>query len=148
MNMLQISYDSPCNHKAFNDKHHNDFTSRSKPAFDAVLFDLFDTLVLLGDEHDSYIQSLKKTHRYLSDNGLDCSFNAFKQAYFKAVDKISAETAYSLEEPHFSMYIEGTLTELGVNLKDKTFLAIESVNEFSREFKKYVKLESTNRRGS
>jgi putative hydrolase of the HAD superfamily len=109
--------------------------------FDAVLFDLFDTLVLLGDEHDSYIKSLKKTHKYLSDKGLDCSFNAFKQAYFKTVDKISTKTAHSLEEPHFSRYIEGTLTELGVNLKDKTFLAIESVNEFSKEFKKYVKLD-------
>jgi len=59
--MLQLTHNSPYNHKAFHSKHN----STSEPMFDAVLFDLFDTLVLLGDEHESYIKSLKKTHRYL-----------------------------------------------------------------------------------
>lgn len=39
------------------------------------------------------------------------------------------------------MYIEGTIAELGQNLKDKTFLALEAVRYFSKEFKKYVSLD-------
>jgi len=40
-----------------------------------------------------------------------------------------------------STYIEVTLTMLRPNLKGKTFLALESVNEFSKEFKKHIKID-------
>jgi HAD superfamily hydrolase (TIGR01549 family) len=132
--MLQLKQTPP-----HNGKHHSGFPSESQ--FDAVLFDLFDTLIIMGDEHKSYIQSLKKTHRYLSRNGLSCSFEMFKHAYFRVVDRIYAETAVSLEEPHFSVYIERTINRLNPKLKDKTFLAIEAVNEFSKEFKNHLKID-------
>jgi putative hydrolase of the HAD superfamily len=95
----------------------------------------------MGNEQASYINSLKITHQYLSQNGLDATFRAFKKAYLTVVDKIYAETATSFEEPHFSVYIEGTINELGQNLKDKTFLALEAVNKFSEEFKKYITVD-------
>ncbi|MGD6809232.1 MAG: HAD family hydrolase [Candidatus Bathyarchaeia archaeon] len=136
--MLQLTKDHPNNGKAFHCRKHR----HSKQNADAVLFDLFDTLVLLSDEQASYINSLKTTHKYLSENGLNCSFKAFKQAYLKTVDKIYTETAISLEEPHFSVYIEDTINELNHDLKDKTFLALEAVNKFSEEFKKYITLDT------
>jgi|GEM_PF-276582 haloacid dehalogenase superfamily, subfamily IA, variant 3 with third motif having DD or ED/haloacid dehalogenase superfamily, subfamily IA, variant 1 with third motif having Dx(3-4)D or Dx(3-4)E len=139
--MLQLTPDSSYNRSLPGGKHNPTAPYRFGQDYTAVIFDLFDTLVILGDEHTSYIESLRKTHQYLSSNGLDCSFSAFKAAYFKMVEKISQETAFSLEEPHFSTYIEGTITELGQNLKDKTFLAIEAVNAFSEEFKKYITLD-------
>jgi putative hydrolase of the HAD superfamily len=112
-----------------------------KPAIDAVLFDLFDTLVLIDNEHDAYVQSLKKTHRYLCVNGLNCTFTAFKQAYLRVTAQIERETTVSLEEPHFSGHIERTIAELGQKLKDQTFLAIDSADEFSKEFKKHVTVD-------
>ncbi|MCW3999858.1 MAG: HAD family hydrolase [Candidatus Bathyarchaeota archaeon] len=114
---------------------------RQKAPFDAVLFDLFDTLVLINNEHDAYMQSLRKAHQYLSANGLNCTFSAFKQTCLKVADRIEHETAVSLEEPHFSSYIERTIAELGRKLKDQTFLAIDAANEFSKEFKKHITVD-------
>jgi putative hydrolase of the HAD superfamily len=139
--MQQLKPSPTISGKSFPCKNLGNTFQDSESTFDAVLFDLFDTLVLLNDENKSYIQSLRKTHEYLTDNDLDCTFDVFKHAYFKSVDKIYRETVDSLEEPHFSVYIEGTIAELGQNLKDKTFLAIEAVNHFIEEFKKYVSLD-------
>jgi HAD superfamily hydrolase (TIGR01549 family) len=112
-----------------------------QPVLDAVLFDLFDTLVLIDDEHESYIQSLKKTHQHLVHNGLNATFDAFKNAFFKAVSNIENQTAISLEEPHFSLYIEQTLTEMGAKLKDEQYVVLDATDEFSKEFKHHITLD-------
>ncbi|MCW4028580.1 MAG: HAD family hydrolase [Candidatus Bathyarchaeota archaeon] len=112
-----------------------------QPVIDAVLFDLFDTLVLIDDEHESYIQSLKKTHQHLTHNGLNATFDVFKNAFFKAVDSIENQTAISLEEPHFSLYIEQALTVLGAKLKDEQYVVLDATDEFSKEFKRHLTLD-------
>jgi len=96
---------------------------------------------MITDEHESYIRGLQKAHNHLIKNGLNCSFTTFKQAYFSAYDKVYGQTTVTLEEPHFSVYIEETINLLDKNLKNKTFLALEAVNEFSKEFKKYLALD-------
>jgi HAD superfamily hydrolase (TIGR01549 family) len=115
--------------------------SASKLSIDAVLFDLFDTLVLIGDGDVAYLQSLLKMHDYLSRNGLDCSFDEFNRAYLKVVDKIEAETATTLKEPHFTDYVERTLADLNVKLKGQAHLTIQAVERFSEEFAKHVSLD-------
>jgi hypothetical protein len=64
-------------------------------------------------------------HTYLSRNGLDCSFDDFKSAYLAVEKEISAETACTLEEPHFSVYVERVLARLGAKLKAQTHLAMQ-----------------------
>ena len=61
----------------------------------AVLFDLFDTLVLIGDSHECYVKSLVKLHSSLSKNGFICAFTDFESSYVKVVAQIEAETATS-----------------------------------------------------
>ena len=112
-----------------------------KPCFEAVLFDLFDTLVLIDDYNISLAQSLLMMHTYLSRNGLDCSFGDFKSAYMIVEKEISAETAYTLEEPHFSVYVERVLASLGAKLKAQTHLAMQAAKEFSKEFAQHISLD-------
>ena len=132
---------SKCN-KNFADNQLGVFHSVSKLSIDAVLFDLFDTLVLIDDEDISYIQSLLKMHHYLLCNGLRCSFEDFKYAYLKVVDKIEVETSSTLKEPHFTEYVERTLADLGVKLKGQTHLIIQAADKFSKEFARHVSLDS------
>jgi len=80
-------------------------------------------------------------HTYLSNNGLDCSFDDFKSAYLIVEKEISAETACMLEEPHFSVYVERVLSSLGAKLKAQTHLAMQAVNEFSKEFAQHISLD-------
>jgi HAD superfamily hydrolase (TIGR01549 family) len=112
-----------------------------KPCFEAVLFDLFDTLVLIDDYTTSFDKSLLMMHTYLSHNGLDCSFDDFKSAYLIVEKEISAETACTLEEPHFSVYVERVLASLGAKLKAQTHLATQAVDEFSKEFARHISLD-------
>jgi putative hydrolase of the HAD superfamily len=139
--MSQLNQSALQKAKPLPNKRCNNSRSHLNPEIDAVLFDLFDTLVLIGDEHDSYIESLLEAHNYLSNNGLDCSFNDFKAAYFKVVNKIESETAFSLEEPYFGVYLERTVAELGLKLKEKEYLVSEAVNEFSKEFKTHITVD-------
>lgn len=107
----------------------------------AVLFDLFDTLLILEDEHESYVQSLAKMHNYLSDNGLKCSFSEFREAYFRAVDQIYEETASSLKEPHFKEYLVRTLSPINLDTSENETFVLGAIREFCREFKRYVRID-------
>ncbi len=138
--MLHIDKPQRQFNKTLSAKHFLDTPNRSFFT-DAVLFDLFDTLVLIDDERTSYIQSLWKMHRYLSHNGLEISFSDFKRVYLGVVDKINAETEVTLEEPHFSVYIERTLIELDAKLKGQTHMVLQAVDEFTQEFKQHIKVD-------
>ncbi len=110
-----------------------------EPRYDAVLFDLFDTLVLIGEEHEPYVKSLAKAHRCLAKNGLNVSFPEFKKTYLQVAETIEAETSVTLEEPHFSVYFERTVAELGAKIQE--YWILEAVDVFSREFKRHVKVD-------
>ena len=68
----------------------------------AVLFDMFDTLVLIEKNHAFYSPSLKRAHNFLVKNGVDVRFTVFRDAYIKARDELYAEADEKLEEPHFN----------------------------------------------
>ena len=108
---------------------------------EAVLFDLFDTLVIIGENHQCYTKSLAKLHQSLVEKGFECSYADFEKAYIKAIEQIEAETAASLKEPHFKSYILKTLSTLGytVDLNDN---AIEEGAElFCKEFNRYIQVD-------
>jgi len=65
----------------------------------AVLFDLFDTLILIGDNHECFTNSLIKLHSSLSKNGFLCDFSDFESSYVKVVEQIEAATAINLRDP-------------------------------------------------
>ena len=107
----------------------------------AVLFDLFDTLLILENEHESYVHSLEKMHSYLAGVGLGWTFSDFLEAYFGVVEKISRETASSLEEPHFREYVSRTLLLMGDEFAGNEEVVCGAIEAFCSEFKRYVRMD-------
>ncbi len=108
----------------------------------AVLFDLFDTLLLIGEEHTCYFESLAKLHSTLLKNGFTFSYADFEVAYLKVVEQINAETSASLKEPHFNEYVLRTLSELGFAASKKDTAIDEAVQEFCQEFNRHIGVDS------
>src|SRR4030042_3105263 len=82
-------------------------------AVHAVLFDMFDTLMMIVKDHEFYDYALKRTHSFLVKNGVDVEFAAFREAYTKARDALYVEADALLEEPHFNLRISTALESLG-----------------------------------
>jgi putative hydrolase of the HAD superfamily len=106
----------------------------------AVLFDMFDTLMLIEKNHAFYSPSLKRAHKFLVNNGVNVQFPAFRDAYIKARDALYAEADPKLEEPHFNCRITNALENLGYrNVENKVVAG--TTNEFCEEFMKYVRID-------
>jgi len=108
---------------------------------EAVLFDLFDTLLLLEKEEIYYGTCLKKTHEFLTKNGIAVSFNDFSKVYFDVRDKFYSESRQTLEEPHFKVRISQTLHKLGYEYEPSHPIVINATNVFADEFMRYVTLD-------
>ncbi len=103
----------------------------------AVLFDMFDTLVLIEKNHAFYSPSLKRAHSFLVKNGVDVEFRVFRDAYIKARDALYVEADAKLEEPHFNCRISNALESLGyVDVESKVVAG--ATNEFCEGFMEYV----------
>jgi putative hydrolase of the HAD superfamily len=106
----------------------------------AVLFDMFDTLMLIEKNHAFYSPSLKKAHNFLVKNGVDVEFRAFKDAYIKARNALYSEADTTLEEPHFNRRISNALRSLGyVEVQRK--IVSGATNKFCEGFMEYVRID-------
>ncbi len=105
----------------------------------AVLFDLFDTLVLFREfmDRDDYPSYLVDMHRALLSNGVNVPFEAFRDTYWAVRNEIIEKSQRTLEEPHFSLRVYLTLQKLGVNVqKQEDPIVADVVKAFSEEFKR------------
>jgi len=107
----------------------------------AVLFDLFDTLLLLKENEAFYKPSLKRLHEFLSKNGVNIAFEDFEKVYFEIRDKLYSESRECLEEPHFNVRIIQTLQRFGYNFDVSNPIVTGATEAFSEEFMKYVSLD-------
>jgi putative hydrolase of the HAD superfamily len=107
----------------------------------AVLFDMFDTLMLIVKNHEFYSYSLKKTHKFLVENGIKVSFTDFKDAYIKARDALYVEADANLEEPHFNVRISNALGSLGFSVDAKSGIVAGATNAFCEGFMEYVRID-------
>lgn len=105
---------------------------------DAVLFDLFNTLVLVESDDAYYMPSLKKLYEVLVRNGIEIPFEDFLRTYLKVRDKLYEDSAESLEEPHFNVRVSLTLQKFGYRLDALHPIVTGSTQAFSEEFMKYV----------
>jgi putative hydrolase of the HAD superfamily len=105
---------------------------------EAVLFDLFDTLLLIKGGDAFYIPSLKRLHGSLVKNGVNVSFEEFKRVYFEVRDSIYAENSKSLKEPHFKVRVWKTLQKLGYNYELPDSIVSEATEAFCEEFAHYI----------
>ena len=104
-----------------------------------VLFDLFNTLIMLENDDVFYMPSLRKSYDCLVKNKINVPFEEFVRAYFEVRDKLYEETSQTLEDPHFNIRISRTLLSLGYNL-DASHPTIAGAGEaFCKEFLKYTR---------
>jgi putative hydrolase of the HAD superfamily len=108
----------------------------------AVLFDLFNTLVLLESDEVFYTPCLKRLHAFLVRKGINVPFEDFRRVYFEVRDKLYAETEKSLEEPHFNVRVSLVLQRFGYNFDVSSPVVVGATIAFTDEFMKYVHLDA------
>jgi putative hydrolase of the HAD superfamily len=109
---------------------------------EAVLFDLFDTLLLLESGEVYYTPSLKKLYEFLTRNGVRVDFEDFKRVYFEIRDRFYLESRQTLEEPHFNVRVSQTLQRFGYNLDVCDPIVTGATMAFADEFIRYVHLDN------
>ncbi|MGD6807992.1 MAG: HAD family hydrolase [Candidatus Bathyarchaeia archaeon] len=107
----------------------------------AVLFDMFDTLMLIEKDHEFYQPALQRMYNYLNTRGIDVPFEKFESTYIEERDKLYAKADINLEEPHFNVRVYQTLKKLGYNYPLSSPLVAEATGEFCGEFMKYVRID-------
>jgi len=108
---------------------------------EAVLFDLFNTLVLLESDEVFYMPCLRRLHAFLARNGINIPFEEFRRVYFEVRDKLYAETEKSLEEPHFNVRVSLVLQRVGYDFDVSSPIVVGATVAFTDEFMKYVHLD-------
>jgi HAD superfamily hydrolase (TIGR01662 family) len=104
----------------------------------AVLFDMFDTLMLIEKDHAFYSPAVKSMHAYLARNGVQVSFPVFRDAYIKARDSLYEIADKNMEEPHFNLRVKNALMNLGYNDEAESQIVKGATDAFCKEFKNYV----------
>lgn len=107
----------------------------------AVLFDLFDTLLLLEKDEAYYEPSLMRLHEYLAKNDVNVSFEDFKRIYFEVRDDLYAKVEKSFEEPHFNVRVSQVLHRLGYDFDFSSPIVVKGTSVFADEFMRYVRLD-------
>jgi len=109
---------------------------------EAVLFDLFNTLVLLESDEVFYTPCLKRLHVFLVRKRINIPFEDFRRVYFEVRDKLYAETETSLEEPHFNVRVSLVLRRFGYNFDAASPIVFGATMAFTDEFMHYVHLDA------
>ncbi len=107
----------------------------------AVLFDMFDTLMMIEHDHEFYIPSIKMMYNTLINKGINVSFDDFKNAYTKARNELYKKADLKNEEPHFNERIAKALLFLGYKYSKNSSIVIECTLAFCKEFMKYVRID-------
>ena len=107
----------------------------------AVLFDMFDTLMMIEHDHAFYHPSLRRAHAFLVQNGVNVPFEIFHAAYVKARDALYAEADAQMEEPHFNLRIANALKSLGYDFDVSSNVVSGATLAFCEEFMHYVRID-------
>ena len=106
-----------------------------------MLFDLFDTLLLLESQEAYYKPSLRKLYDFLLENGVNVPFEDFCKVYFEVRDKFYSETRESLGEPHFNVRVAETLRRFGYDFDVSDSVVVGATMAFADEFMCFVSLD-------
>jgi putative hydrolase of the HAD superfamily len=117
------------------------FLGKSRMRIRAVLFDMFDTLMMIERDHAFYHPSLRRAHKFLVENGVDVSFADFYAAYVAARDALYAEADVRMEEPHFNLRIANALRSLGFDFDVSSDVVGGATLAFCEEFMRFVRID-------
>lgn len=104
----------------------------------AILFDLFDTLLLIRTGVDFNEKCLLNVHKFLRDSGINLSLGDFMRMYFEVRKQLYERINKTLEEPHFSVRISEMLKRLGYDYDASTPIARGAAEAYSEEFVHFV----------
>jgi putative hydrolase of the HAD superfamily len=107
----------------------------------AILFDMFDTLMMIEKEHAFYNPAVKSMHQYIVKNGIPVTFASFRDAYIKARDLLYEEADLKMEEPHFDLRVKNALQNLGFTKEAQTGIVQGATNAFSQQFMSFVRID-------
>jgi HAD superfamily hydrolase (TIGR01662 family) len=107
----------------------------------AVLFDMFDTLMLIEKNHAFYSPALRAAYEFLATNGVSVGFGEFERAYVVARDALYAEADAELLEPHFNVRIAEALKLLGFECGVSDGLVVGATDAFCETFMTYVSID-------
>ncbi len=107
----------------------------------AVLFDMFDTLMMIEKDHAFYNPAVKSMHQYIVKSGVPVTFTEFREAYIKARDLIYEAADPNMEEPHFNVRVQNALCNLGFVEEAKTGIVQGATAAFCGQFMKYVRID-------
>ena len=107
----------------------------------AILFDMFDTLMLIEKNHEFYSPSLKSAYQVFVNNGVNVKYETFRDAYVKARDALYVKADAQLEEPHFNLRLAKALESLGYCFDADSEAVTEATNAFCEIFMKYVRID-------
>jgi FMN phosphatase YigB (HAD superfamily) len=110
-------------------------------AFKAVLFDLFDTLLIVEKMDVFYPVCLHKLHEFLINQGIKVSFEKFEKTYMKVRDALMKKAYQTLEEPHFNIRVSQTLRKLGYDYVKSDPIVVGATKAFADELKKHIGLD-------
>lgn len=108
----------------------------------AVLFDLFDTLLLLESDEVYYERCMRKMHEFLVENGVPVQFDDFIHVYFEVRDRFYSESRKTLNEPHFNVRVSQVLKKLGYDHGVADPIVAGATKAFAEEFTRYIRLDS------
>jgi putative hydrolase of the HAD superfamily len=109
---------------------------------EAVLFDLFDTLLLLESGDTYYEPCLRKMYAFLFENNVNVGYDDFSRVYFEVRERLYSESRKTLEEPHFNVRVSETLQKLGYDYDASHPIAVGATKAFAEEFMRYVRLDN------
>ncbi len=107
----------------------------------AVLFDMFDTLMMIQRNHAFYSPSLRQTYEYLRKKGVAITFDDFEKAYVEARDALYALADPKMEEPHFNLRIVNALKKLGYSFTEEDEVVAGATNAFCEIFMTFVRID-------
>lgn len=107
----------------------------------AVLFDMFDTLMIIERDHAFHRPSLKGAYDFLVASGITVEFDDFETAYIEARDALYAVADAKLEEPHFDVRIENALGKLGYPHTVSCKVVAGATKAFCEVFMTYVRVD-------
>ena len=110
---------------------------------EAVLFDMFDTLMMIERDHAFYSPSLKRVYEYLKERGVKVSFKEFEEAYVEARDALYATADPKMEEPHFNQRIANALRNLGYTFPVSSEIVVGATNAFCETFMDFVRVDDS-----
>jgi len=107
----------------------------------AVLFDMFDTLMLIEKKHAFYSPALKSLHKVLLKNGIKVPYAKFRKSYIEARDALYVEADANLEEPPFNLRVSNALQNLGYDIDPFGEVISAATLAFCEEFMNYITID-------